>query len=288
MNRSLSKEFKLIFLASTLISFQSWSVIRGGQVGWLAAALIALLYLSFTRKNNFLCGLSLALLFLKPQLSIYFIVPLVACRRWSSLLYTAIFTSLIWGFSAIVLSPKTVIEYPNVIIAVEHIANATQMSVNYFVSLRGPLTYFMDFTTAYYISFAVAAVALFAVFFLWLRVSSKDQTVQAMAFAITVMVCLVTNPHQYSHDGVLLALPAAILFSLPANSLKNNKSLLLCRILLYAYPLISCVVFITHDLTQLPAIHVFTIFIVNVILTAGCLFIMRQLLIKDVEEPLSQ
>jgi hypothetical protein len=227
---------------------------------------LALFCRFFLDSRDTACGIMLALLALKPQYLPFLLLPIIAQRRWQALFAFA--ASLI-GLSlaaAAYFGLPTVLGYPAVL------ANMESFRVDVYpawmVSLRGPLSMFLDHKLALEMSLIVSLMALAVLFLIWRK--AKGQAI-SVTVALTVVAMLVFSPHTHSYDLTLLAVPAAL--SVPQLTRwqwGQSKDYKLCDLLFLAMPIIGFILFGLTAVAAKMGIRSLIFFAINVLLLVTC------------------
>ena len=181
------------------------------------------------------------------------------------------------------LGTETIINYPNNIACCEDHLNLSYRPV-YFASLRGPLSQCLKAAVAYRLSLFMCAVSLLLLFEMWRRLDCESPVNSELAFCLTTVTCLLASPHLLDYDVLLLAVPAAIIFSSVCLSQQNKdrtRAFSVWSALIILYPLLSWVLWVLCQSMKLNVMaKVFQICFVNVVL-AGCCGLMLKHRVSD-------
>jgi hypothetical protein len=200
--------FIRIFLIGMLGCYPVEWLIRDGQNSWLLLAPFCLYLYGWFAKKDFPGGAGLACLIIKPQYLVCMAIPAIACRRWkllaSAVTVATVHMLLAWK----VFGTNTLIAYPSMLRSTE--SSNPAVFPSWMISLRGPMTILLGKEKALVVATAIYAIALLALFaFWWLSAAKASETKTRIAFAITVLACLITSPHTHIYDFVIFAAAAA-------------------------------------------------------------------------------
>ncbi|MDR8729712.1 glycosyltransferase family 87 protein [Burkholderia pseudomultivorans] len=185
-----------------------WIAGMAGQNSFLTAALIGLGLVSLDRRPV-VAGICFGLLAMKPQLAMAIPVALICGRRWHALAAAAVTASLFCIVAGVMLGFDTYTAF---------VRSAGRFGA-YLVDRAGTWPAGMPTVFgaarhagfapgyAYALHFTVAAIAIGATAWLWLR--PARQTLQASALVIASLLC---PPYLLTYDLVWLALPFVYLW----------------------------------------------------------------------------
>jgi Glycosyltransferase family 87 len=200
--------FIRIFIIGMLGCYPVQWLIRDGQNSWLLLAPLCLFLYGWFAKKDIPGGAGLACLIIKPQYLLFMAVPALACKKWKLLAAATVFASLHVLCALKVFGLPTLISYPAMLKATE--SSNPAVFPSWMISLRGPMSIFMPTEKALMITTILYGVTLLAVIaFWWLSARKASEQKVRIAFAITLLACLLTSPHTHIYDFVIFAAVAA-------------------------------------------------------------------------------
>ncbi|MBS2011244.1 MAG: DUF2029 domain-containing protein [Cyanobacteria bacterium SZAS TMP-1] len=218
-----------------------------GQTSLFLAGITAVYIFAWMRKRSFLAGLALALTSIKPQYSVFLVVPALACRRYKLVLWAALCELVMVLAAVATIGPQNVINYPQIVLHAEQTANLAGGFVSEMVNVRGLLAIFMADSVAVKIAGGLSLIAWFYLASLWWKFGGlqKGEPTRARAhtvallLATTVLYCLTFSPHTHLYDLVILSVvaPAATQSSIKsAWAGEEPRAEKLFSLLLLVYP----------------------------------------------------
>lgn len=230
----------LICLAA-ISSGASMMVLRQGQTSWYLFGLVALFYVAYKRRQDWVAGLFLALASIKPQYMPLFLLFVAIDKRGKVLISFFLFEVLLNVLAGLVVGWDTIISYPRVVMGAESSGHTVGLDPEMMMGLRGFLTPWLPQKVAMSIILGVQAV-------ICLTAIAFAKHIRAIPlnwrFSIMLVVALVISPHTHLHDMVLLAIPAILtLGSLSFFSAWRSESVWIkvWKIFLLTYPIASLV-----------------------------------------------
>ncbi len=239
----LPPRYMVLTIAATLAMFPSMANFTLGQAAWFLLGTTCLYFWSLYKRKDLLAGLSLALISIRPQYCLFFLIPAVVNRRWRLLAYFAsgmVALLLLAGFT---LGWRTVLDYPQVVLYAEstgkHLWGAgVQRNL---VSIRALLNLFLPTALSVQVGLLLFLISLLFSAWLWLKSKNQDNQTFAWLVSITILLALISSPHTYVYDLCLLALTFMTLKQV--SSFKSFQampfSLRIWYVLLVAYPILS-------------------------------------------------
>jgi len=187
-------------------SINSMNVLLTGQTTWFLLTMFTAFYWAMIHQKEVAAGIALAFTTIKPQYSLYFVIGIIAKRRWTALLTFAAAVSIMLGYAAYQLGWENVLNYPKLM-------SAKEISPEFYPAkmccMRGLLTMFLPIDTALKASGVIQILSLPFVFKLWM--SGKDNIEKRKwTLSITMLLSLVLGTHVNAYDCLLVALPAML------------------------------------------------------------------------------
>lgn len=257
-----TKQFIALFLIGVFGCHAAQWLIHDGQNSWFLLAATCLFLHSWFGKRDFLGGVALAILSIKPQYALFLAVPALACRRWGIILGAALNELALVALSSTVFGANIIRDY------LPALKNIEQTSVTVFptwmVSIRGPLSTLIGIDTALTVTYVVYGLSLVLLFIFWLRISSSLSEQKArLAFAATILLALLTSPHTHIYDLVIFSAAAALItpsLNWFQASQFGSEWVLWCRTLIL-YPLFGFAFFVLTTFIQKGEIIGFSYFV---------------------------
>ncbi len=237
----LHKPMSAFVVFGILASNASWRNWTQGQIMWLFVGLTAIYLACFVSKKDLQAGVALALSIIKPQYTIYLLIPALALKRWRLLLSFLACDIVLALICARVFSWRQLIKYPDLLNQYELISSSVKtLGMN---CLRAFLNLVLPQAEAFRTSVIlnlVCLVIMFALCFYFLSRKQDQQTIN-WVMSLLILAAVLFSPHAHLHDSLLIALPA--LLTLPGlntvNSVNQSFSLLSWQWILYLFPLAS-------------------------------------------------
>lgn len=266
--KKCSMQYSLVFAFAVLSTVPALQAIELGQVSWLLVALLSGFFVfTWIKPRSWLAGLMLALFTIKPQYAIFMIAPLIACRKWAVLAWTALWEAGLLTLAGCTIGWNNVVHYPAIIGSMEASKNAMADKMS---CLHAVLAWILNEPAAAHVAFILMIVAIVfaaALSYKWLApLYRKDESLSGGAalsriswtITINIIICLLTSPHTFLHDWVLMV-PGAILTitvcRLPELFEIKPISSRIWTVSLIVYPVLSALMF--SLLTFVPTLPVF-------------------------------
>jgi Glycosyltransferase family 87 len=233
--------FLWLAIAGSLPLFRAFSL---GQTSLFTMAMVAVYFAGLLGSSQLLAGMALALTAIKPQYTIFLVIPALACRR-TKLLLTAFCTEFVLvALAASTIGIKNILDYPQIVLHADQSQKLAGVFAAQMVNWRALLCTMMNEQAAMKTSSALCLAALAALAWLWWRLMPKnDDQSQKPALekllVLTILTCLTTSPHTHLYDCLLLAVAALINtpFSLAkAISNQSDSAQRLLSVMLLLYP----------------------------------------------------
>jgi hypothetical protein len=228
-------------LVGTLASLPCAMTWLLGQISWLYVGLICFFLVFMLKKQNIPASLALFLTIVKPQYALFLIIPAFCLKRYRLLFYSVGWGILFLLLCAYIFSWKALITYPLVINEYEllRIRTAAMYSVRPFFEL------FLSQQKAYYCCLGALILAFCSLTFMAVfRLPGRMERGSLFwLVSVSVLASVLFSPHTFSHDVMLLAIPA--LLTLPAAALEHQSIYTtVWRFIFYLLPVISWMCFI--------------------------------------------
>ncbi len=196
----------VLWMLGISASVLSWRTLAMGQMTWLVMGVMAMFFYFFLKKRDIISGITLAVIALKLQYAIFFLVPVFACRRWNVLRAALVPIIALCAITAFTLGPDFIQTYPQVISRIE----GTDPYIRSMMCIRAMGTIFcppsvMPFLTGFSMIAGVGACTA-----AWRFASKRSLECQRWAAAVTICVALIASPHTHSYDSLLLAVAAML------------------------------------------------------------------------------
>ena len=221
--RKLNNAGKLDTLLLGLIMLSSLPgnfCLLDGQLSWFYFALLSVYCLSFLKNHHTICGISLALLSIKPQYFLFLLVPQIVLKQKKTLLVTACTIAALIALACVFVGWENVLRYPQVLWhgeSTEHFALERPKTM---ISVRSVMSILFPNKTALIGCFLFELLGLGLTIFAWKKARSNtsnqtsDSTYKRDCLIFTLLITLVVSAHFYLYEGVLLAAP--LLLALPS------------------------------------------------------------------------
>ncbi|MBU6451735.1 MAG: DUF2029 domain-containing protein [Cyanobacteria bacterium REEB67] len=210
INRGRGK--MLVYLLFWLAACASVPMCRAfmlGQTSLILTGLTAIYIWALIKNRSLPAGIALALTAIKPQYSIFLVIPALVQRRFKLLFFTILaeIALLFAAFKTIGLT--NILNYPQIVMHAEQTANLAGGFVSEMVNVRGLLAISMADAVAVKIAGAVALAAWLCLAVLWLRYCPRpgrsDDTTFKLLLTATVMFCLTFSPHTHLYDCLFVS-----------------------------------------------------------------------------------
>ncbi|MBS2007208.1 MAG: DUF2029 domain-containing protein [Cyanobacteria bacterium SZAS TMP-1] len=233
--------FGLLFLSSLPGNF----CLLDGQLSWFYFVIISFYCWAFMTERHTICGISLALLSIKPQYFVFLLLPQIVLRRKKTLLVTGAALGALIALAIVTVGWENVLHYPQILWhgeSTEHFALERPKTM---ISIRSVLSILLPNRTALLGCAVFELIGIVATFMAWRAVKedSQDWENRRDCLVFTLITMLVVSAHFYLYEGVLLATPA--LLALPswrpsvcvAAGLMESKGKVPLYLLLLFFPL---------------------------------------------------
>jgi alpha-1,2-mannosyltransferase len=180
--------------------------VRIGQNGLLSAALFATA-MALLRTRPVIAGMLIGLLVYKPHLGLLIPIALICARQWRAFIAASTTAAAFLALSTAVVGGNAWDSFLQVIVqAGDRMDDGLlkwKMIPSIYIGLR---TTGLDASTAYAVHAAIAAIAVLAVAWAWLRRVPFE-----LAAAVLVCGTILVPPYIFDYDLTLLAIPIMIL-----------------------------------------------------------------------------
>ncbi len=246
-----------------------------GQISWLYVGLICFYLISMLKNRDIPASLALFLTIIKPQYAMFLLIPACCLKRFRLLFYAAGWGILFFILCGFVFSWKAMIAYPIMLNQNESSLQSVHTQAMY--NIRPYLELFLSKPIAYYSCLVLWMLAFLFLMFIAARkpVVKDKEPVFIWLMSVLILASLLFSPHTYSHDVILLVIPA--LLTLP-NKEPGQQSLdiIIWRSIFYFLPVISWLCYLLVCL-QLPGNLIFTV-MTAVLFICGLRYFQLQLL----------
>jgi hypothetical protein len=232
--------FLWLAIAGSLPLFRAFSL---GQTSLFTMAMVAVYFAGLLGGSQLLAGMALALTAIKPQYTIFLVIPALACRRIKLLLAACCTEFVLVALAASTIGIKNILDYPQIVLHADQSEKLAGVFAAQMVNLRALFCTMMSEQAAMKSSSALCLAALAALAWLWWRLTQKGGQSQQPALekllVLTILTCLTTSPHTHLYDCLLLAVAALINTPFSLGTVISNQSdsaqRLLC-VMLLLYP----------------------------------------------------
>jgi hypothetical protein len=204
----------ILFMLGVCGSFPAWWALHVGQMSWIVLTIACLCIWAWQRRRDYLLGLSLAFLIVKPHYGLFFAVPLLALRRWKSLSATVVSEAVLMGGCMLIVGIENVVNYPTIVYKLDMAQDLYGVHPLSMVSIRSLLSLFFPQPTALTLNTIFMLSGLGVMFWFWRNTSKNPDLLVPWAFALSVVYSLTLSPHTHPYDLALLSIPA--LLTLPS------------------------------------------------------------------------
>jgi|GEM_PF-1529220 len=192
-----------------------------GQTSLFLTGITAIYLFAMLKDRPFLAGLSLALTSIKPQYSVFLVMPALAQKRYKIIFAAAICELIMLGAAAATIGFSNIINYPQIVLHAEQTSNLAGGFTSEMVNVRGLLAIVLADNIAVKIAAVVAACTWLYLGFLWWKFARPSTTASssaspakvsphkiALLLSITVLYCLTFSPHTHLYDCLILSVCA--------------------------------------------------------------------------------
>ena len=236
---SIDKSYELFWIAGNVVFlFGTWSLARASRPGrhwaallffWLAAygsvpmwrafslgqtslfltGIIALYIRALIKNRALTGGLTLALTAIKPQYTVFLLIPALVQRRFMMILSAIAFEGLLLLAAYRTIGQANLLNYPNIVMHAEQTANLAGGFVAEMVNMRGIAANLCGDGLSVSISTGAAVLAWLLLAGMWLRYcprfgESGDLSVKLLLCA-TVLFCVFFSLHTHLYDCLLVS-----------------------------------------------------------------------------------
>jgi len=184
----------------------SWRTLAMGQMTWLVMGVMAMFFYFFLKKNDIIGGITLAVLALKLQYAIFFLVPVLVCRRWKVLIAAIVPIVALCAITTAALGPEFINTYPQVVSRIE----GTDPYIRSMMCIRAMGTVFFPPSFIPVLTVLAIIVGVAACIAAWMFTAKRSLESQRWAAALTICIALIASPHTHSYDSLLLAVAAML------------------------------------------------------------------------------
>jgi len=226
-----------------------------GQLSWFYFAVLSLYCLSFLKNHHTACGISLALLSIKPQYFLFLLVPQIVLKQKKTLLVTAGAIAALIVLACVFVGWENVLRYPQVLWhgeSTEHFALERPKTM---ISVRSVMSILFPNKTALLGCFFFELLGLALTYLAWKKAPKMTTEPAGDAYkrdclVFTLLITLVVSAHFYLYEGVLLAAPALLALPSwrPSVCLAAARNQAVLYILLLLFPLANLTILIATPL----------------------------------------
>ena len=182
-----------------------------GQMHLFLAIAIGECYLALRAGRDLRAGLWLSLLIIKPQYAVLLGLLLIWKRRWLAVAGSALGIALILGASALVTSPRALLDWPSAFAADDDFrADAPEYMVNWRSNVLRAFPSIAD-STGVAIVLALGLITVVGAALVWRgRWSPRDSRFPAQ-MTLLLLATLLASYHSHGYGAAILAVPLASL-----------------------------------------------------------------------------
>ncbi|MGH9550540.1 MAG: glycosyltransferase family 87 protein, partial [Terriglobales bacterium] len=136
-----------IFMLALFGSLPALRAMEIGQISFFIYAGIALLYWALLTRKDFLAGVLLAFVFVKPQYALFLLPFVIVTKRWKTLIAFTVCGVILFSIAAAWMGLGTLLHYPGMLAYQE--PRAVYTEAQRMVNFRGILAQFLPQATAY-------------------------------------------------------------------------------------------------------------------------------------------
>ncbi len=169
--------------------------------------------LAYRQGHEIETGMWLVVLSVKPQYVVLPMIAVLAARKWRTAATAAVFGGAVAGVTTAILGPRIWTSYLHLLNVYSATTDSLGAMPRKMWNLRGLLTGAAGSGTATN-GLVLAGLAAAALFTAWCF-AQRNKTAPAVDLSLGALIVLtvVTSPHTHSHDTVVLALGAALLWT---------------------------------------------------------------------------
>jgi hypothetical protein len=213
------------FLAFPPLGFQ----FLHGQLSSIILWFIIEFYLSIKNNKDFWAGFWLALAAIKPQFILFLIIMISASRRWWSLISLSIVMAIIFGMTAVMISPSIWLRYLELLVKTGNYFDRFGIYPKMMYNLKGTLTLILGSNNAPLIqilSLGILGIGMIGTSALWARTQWLPLSPKFdLYLAFTLILGAFLNPHQYLHDCLIITLPIVIFYEYLRRTNRSTRTL---------------------------------------------------------------
>lgn len=208
---------RLSALAVAVAGFASIPGFRAsffGQLSWLMVPLAAVFVWALLEKHDFVGGISLSIMSLKPHYALAFLLSALAWKRWRLLGAFCLLELVLTVAAGQVIGWNNVFSYPSLLFQLQ--SKLSYMGSDYRadslwnIGVLRLLATFLPESQRMLPTLLTWFLGLALIYLIWCRARPKGRLAFGWAVAISILVFLTTSPHSHDHDAVLIALAAAV------------------------------------------------------------------------------
>ena len=188
----------------------------------------------------------LVLASVKLQYCIFFLIPVLALKRFRLLAWALGLGAIVLVATAINVSIDSFLQYPAWISRIES-SGTGGVAAAAMVNIQGLCLTFLPSRLAFWTSACAFVMALVYLSSLWYRGRQLDESGQRFLLATTIAIALLTSMHTHFHDCILLAAAVLSLKSVQIVCRDPSKEYGLWFFLLINYPMLSWICYIYQD-----------------------------------------
>lgn len=184
-----------------------------GQFETIIAGLSAIFLLTWENNNTLIAPLVLALaIAIKPHHALVMLMMALAARRYRLLLFTILFSALIFICTSLTLGSNVILKYPTVWFAIEKgVANGKLFyPFAYTINLIGTMSMLFNPVVGQMLGSLSTGIFLLATYFIWRRAVHFGRHTYPFTYAVSLLLSLILGPHSNFYALFLLNVAWAI------------------------------------------------------------------------------
>ncbi|HEY9733783.1 MAG TPA: glycosyltransferase family 87 protein [Drouetiella sp.] len=245
-------------LIAFIATCPDWSAFRSGQFAWFLMAIYSIYAFSFLKRQDILCGVMLALSTAKPQYTMLMAIPVLARRRFKTIIAAAVTELVLLVGAGLVLGFPTIVNYPAAVLHAESNPHVYGADPQLMTSIRGLLTTFqIPQPQILTVCFALSLVLCCAIMWIgtetyrtkaMVESDSSSEDADRWLLSLAIIGALTLSPHAHMYDLTLISVIGALTVPPCLAHWKRLPARILAVIIL-AYPIISWLLFLIAPIT---------------------------------------
>lgn len=273
---NLDAKKAILPVALIFSSYPAWLSTELGQTSIYLVAVLVFMLVLLRANKNFAAGISCGFLMIKLQYAPIFLLLGLIRGGARFLLGWIICLIAFLGASIGVLGIDNVMRFPHALLSGETGQAVSGVSEYMMQNVRGELAILApgapsSITFPIVLSFFALGVGI-AAFLNWKAAQSRSPEAIAFAFALSILVGLLTSPHTHIQDMILVGISGVLVASFIENA--NDKWGVLTRRLFVAFPFVSWFLFYAHPLFLIVRVQPFFVYLT--VLAISTFFCMRS------------